>query len=720
MKTIHYFLAFLLFLSTSVFGQLDKANKKYKAYEYQMAIPLYQKHLKNNTNDEIARYRLAESYRLTNQIGLAIEEFNVLIKNENPKEKYFLKLIEQLRIDNQINQAKNIAKQAQSNFGSDNYTLLINSLNRYEEFSKPKEDYNVNPVFEMLNESVFAPTSYKNNRWIVTKESSKANQNTWTGRYSTNLFDGEPGNVKFDNFATNIMSKQNDGVATFTSNFTEMYFNSVYDKGVKEEEFQTKKLKIVHAKLIEDKWVKSEEFKWNDPNYNTAHPNLTSDGKVLFFSSDRMGGKGGMDIYYCKWENNNWSQPINLENVNTKGNDIFPVFNENELYFSSNGIEGLGGLDLFKSEYKNGNYGKPINLHAPFNSTYDDFHILKSSSKIFYVSTNRLENHALDNIIAITQKEKAPETIEQKPVLAKQTTIQIKIEDKYTKTPLPYVKVQFKNSKNETVYKGITDPNGLISVDHLPAENYQIMGELNDVSTTIAKINKDEFSAELISKTITHNDPRFTLAGSVINAENHDPIQGVSVFRDNISLNLKSDNETLKDGSFFFQLEQNSDYKISAEKEGWISSKVAYETTKGLDRTKQLYVKLELDLQKPKANAIITLENIFYDLNKCDIKPKSAEELNRLIKLMNDYPKMTVQLSSHTDSRGSDPYNLKLSQCRADAAVEYLVSKGINKSRLVAKGFGETQLTNACSNGVKCSDADHQANRRTEFKILNM
>lgn len=435
MKTINYILILvLLSINYTVYGQIDKANKKYKAYEYQMAIPLYQKHLKNNTDDEKARYRLAESFRLTNQISLAIEQYQVLTDLENPKEKYYLKLIDQLRIFNKIDLAKKMAKQAQSRFGSENYTLLINALNRYDEFSKPKGDYKVNPVYTNLNESVFAPVVYKENDWIVTKESNKTNQNAWTGRYSTNLFQVKTTESQFSGFAPKIMSKQNDGVVTFNSAFTEMYFNSVYNQGVKEEEFKTKKLKIIYSKLVDGNWVNSKTFKWNDPNYNTAHPNLSSDGKTLYFSSDRMGGKGGMDIYFCKWENDEWSQPVNLEHVNTKGNDIFPVLKGNNLYFSSNGIEGLGGLDLFKSEYKNGKYSAPINLHAPFNSTYDDFHILESNSNSFFVSTNRLENHALDNIIAITKKELKPDPIIEKPALAAQTVINIKVLDKYTDT----------------------------------------------------------------------------------------------------------------------------------------------------------------------------------------------------------------------------------------------------------------------------------------------
>ena len=123
-------------------------------------------------------------------------------------------------------------------------------------------------------------------------------------------------------------------------------------------------------------------------------------------------------------------------------------------------------------------------------------------------------------------------------------------------------------------------------------------------------------------------------------------------------------------------------------------------------------------MQQPTKNPI-RLDKILYDYDKCDIKSRAAGELDRLVKLMNDYPDMIIELSSHTDSRGSDAYNLKLSQCRADAAVAYIIGKGIVKSRIIAVGYGETRLLNGCSNGVICTEAQHQENRRTEFKIVS-
>jgi outer membrane protein OmpA-like peptidoglycan-associated protein len=208
------------------------------------------------------------------------------------------------------------------------------------------------------------------------------------------------------------------------------------------------------------------------------------------------------------------------------------------------------------------------------------------------------------------------------------------------------------------------------------------------------------------------------LSGIATNATNEQPVSGVTVTCENTAQNKTNSKVTGEDGKFFFQLEQASDFKVMGERQGWLSSEAVYETTKGLDRSKDLYVKIKLSMQQPATEEVIRLNKIYYDYDKCDIKPRAAGELDRLIKLMNDYPDMVIELSSHTDSRGTKEYNQKLSQCRADAAVAYILGKGILKNRIIAVGYGESRLVNGCSDGVICTEQQHQENRRTEFKIV--
>lgn len=114
----------------------------------------------------------------------------------------------------------------------------------------------------------------------------------------------------------------------------------------------------------------------------------------------------------------------------------------------------------------------------------------------------------------------------------------------------------------------------------------------------------------------------------------------------------------------------------------------------------------------------LRLENLYYDLDKYNIRPDAARVLDKLVVILKKHPSMEIELSSHTDSRASDAYNMELSIKRAMSAVDYLESKGIDAYRVKANGYGETRLTNGCKNGVPCTEAQHQANRRTEVKIL--
>lgn len=125
-----------------------------------------------------------------------------------------------------------------------------------------------------------------------------------------------------------------------------------------------------------------------------------------------------------------------------------------------------------------------------------------------------------------------------------------------------------------------------------------------------------------------------------------------------------------------------------------------------------------VELEKIEVNKSIVVENIYYDLGSAKIREDAAKELDKVVALLKDNPRIVLELGSHTDSRGKDEFNMKLSQRRAKSAVEYIVSKGVDASQITAKGYGETNLVNKCKNGVDCSERRHQKNRRTEIKVL--
>lgn len=164
----------------------------------------------------------------------------------------------------------------------------------------------------------------------------------------------------------------------------------------------------------------------------------------------------------------------------------------------------------------------------------------------------------------------------------------------------------------------------------------------------------------------------------------------------------------------------DKDYILKVEKEGFLSDKDMYNIAARIDDNSPIETEvfLKKEFKKVKENLIINLNPIYFAFDKWNILPEAALELDKVVDVMNKYPNITIEAGSHTDSRANNDYNDRLSQKRAQSTLDYIVSKGISKDRITAKGYGETQLVNQCSDGVPCSKADHQLNRRTEFKVI--
>jgi len=170
------------------------------------------------------------------------------------------------------------------------------------------------------------------------------------------------------------------------------------------------------------------------------------------------------------------------------------------------------------------------------------------------------------------------------------------------------------------------------------------------------------------------------------------------------------------EGTFEFVLDRDRAYTVLGQKEGYHADSAKVNTA-GITESDTLEVALLLE-PVFRVGDTFELENIYYDFDKHNIRPDAAAILDELVRTMRDNPTLKIELSSHTDSRGTHAYNEALSQRRAQSAVDYLVSRGIARDRMVAKGYGETRLVNRCADGVPCSRDEHQANRRTEVTVL--
>lgn len=208
-------------------------------------------------------------------------------------------------------------------------------------------------------------------------------------------------------------------------------------------------------------------------------------------------------------------------------------------------------------------------------------------------------------------------------------------------------------------------------------------------------------------------EPLFYLEGIVMDeADRYLPNVEVTL----VDLETGDDNSTLTgpDGKFIFQLKPNTDYNVRSSKEDMLTSSQNL-STKGLTRSDTLHTALHM--KGVRVGESIAINNIYYDYDEWDIRPDAAVELDKLARIFIENPSMSFELGSHTDSRGGDIYNLVLSDARANSAVNYLIQRGVDPDRIAAKGYGEELLVNDCGNGVKCTEEEHQANRRTEFKV---
>lgn len=175
-----------------------------------------------------------------------------------------------------------------------------------------------------------------------------------------------------------------------------------------------------------------------------------------------------------------------------------------------------------------------------------------------------------------------------------------------------------------------------------------------------------------------------------------------------------------KYASFSFKVDCESDYKVTGSKQNYNVDEEEFTTSNKANLELAIILTLgSSDFVNVRGKMMVNINPIYFDLDKAIIRPDAAIELEKVVKVMLKYPGIQISLGSHTDSRASDKYNWDLSNRRAKSSLEWIIAKGIDSSRITGKGYGETELVNKCSNDVKCTEAEHQLNRRTEFVILN-
>ena len=298
--------------------------------------------------------------------------------------------------------------------------------------------------------------------------------------------------------------------------------------------------------------------------------------------------------------------------------------------------------------------------------------------------------------------------------------LSITAKDKFSNEILPDTDIILVNSSGQTVSSGKTNGYGVVIFDNVKPDTYSIKGKLYKVNLQDGTVDKSEFencskNNGIIEKEILYADEDFVLKGSVLECNSTKSIEGANINLKGKTVQTQDNTISDKDGKYLFHVNQKTDYILKGNKDGYFSNEVEL-TTNDYNRSKSLFIDFKMCID-PCGKAI-RLNNIIFNLAKWDILPASEADLNYVVKLLQQNPKIKVELSSHTDSRASKPYNQTLSQKRAQSSVNYIVGKGIAADRIIARGAGETELLNKCADGIPCTEAEHTINRRTEFKVI--
>jgi outer membrane protein OmpA-like peptidoglycan-associated protein len=463
---------------------------------------------------------------------------------------------------------------------------------------------------------------------------------------------------------------------------------------------------------------------FNDDNYQTGHPSLNKEENKLYFTSDMPNGYGQTDIYVVdvevdvKRDTIIYGEPQNLGgSINTSGKEMFPYISDsNKLYFSTDGhLTGYGRLDIYVSDLNKDVLIEPKNLGRPINSNKDDFAFAyQSGKKTGHFSSNRDGGKGDEDIYYF--EDKIPE--QEEPLACAQIAKGV-VRDKVSGALLPEALVTLykDGEKIESVIVG-NDAKFEFPVDC--EANYKVVGEKATYNIDDKEfITSNEADLEL-GLTLSLDTGCMQVAKGVVRDKQSGALLPKAV------VTLYKDGEKIEsvivgnDARFEFPVNCESNYKVVGEKRTYSPDNEKFITSNELNLELDLSLNLEDDFNLVGDKLLIKINPIYFDLDKSFIRPDAAIELNKVIQVMRKYPNLVIEGGSHTDARGSKKYNEALSARRAKSTVAYIVSNGgIDPSRIFSRGYGEYQPVNRCVDYTRCSEYEHQLNRRTEFVIMN-
>ena len=579
-------------------------------------------------------------------------------------------------------------------------SFLCTALLAQEKLSRFNDIYLKNLSIEELPAnselSDFGPSLINGSLYLTSNNESKSLEQKYKNKVFYDLFSvdiDESGNViSSRKLLSELVSEFHVGPSAYNKATKELFFtrsNADNPSVTPFKPFQTKKLnlELMVAKKVGDKWAITHEFQHNNNEYSVGHPAFTPSGDTLIFVSDMPGGYGETDLYMCTRLADGWSLPKNLgSRINTPGKEFTPfVTSDGILIYATDGLEDNSGLNLYFTVLSDEGAPSIVKFPAPINSANDDFGMVVSDNHRYGYFTSDRPGTGSDDIYKIDFG-------------LELLALKGKVINAFTKKPIDKALVTF--APPVVIPKNVyTDINGDFKVD-VPSD------DLKDITGSKAGFKPNTITYNGEPNVLIELMPEVILELSVRDAETKDYLTDVNI-------DFNNDEQFLSGptGITTRPIDGNTIYYIRGTHPDYLdnSLSIGAEGEPGL-------IKATLWMYKGVLGKTFVLENIYYDFDKWDILPQSATELDKLVRIMNENPGLKVELGSHTDSRGTDEYNVWLAQKRSNSAVNYIKSQGISSGRITAQGYGENQPYIANPK----NEVEHRLNRRTTFTIMEM
>jgi outer membrane protein OmpA-like peptidoglycan-associated protein/tetratricopeptide (TPR) repeat protein len=737
------FVLILLAASGMTFSQtaLKKlADTSFEKQDYQTAAASYERLVQKGDSSVEVLFKLGDAYYYNSNYVKANNWYvKSYAKNKQLTANQFHRFIQTL---------KSVGNKEESNRVMDAFTQAFPQDIRVKN-NVTSEKYFQNPLQVSIKNlainsaySDYGASIYKDSLVFSSARPALVSSTDYyrTEQPFTNLFVA----IKTDSTYNNVSllkkevtySAFHEATPVFTKDGKTMY----YTKNELKDNKSTKALdglyKLYKAVFENGKWVdKGMLAIAGSEGARIAHPTLSLDEKTLYFAAEMKQGFGQSDIYSIALNSDgSVGLPINLgAKINSEGRESYPFISENNLLiFASDGHPGFGGFDLMALDLTD-ETAPIINLGATINSTEDDFNFVqKAGTNEGVFSSNRIGGKGDDDLYSFVVTKPIEIDV---PVYLTGT-----VKDSSTQEILPNTAIEILDENGNIVAAFKSDETGSFKLEVEKNKNYVITYKnegYNSVQQTVSIPLKakgtiqtlailakpapvvEEFIGFGLSCYVT--EAKTNLALDSVEITLVDPLTKIEFIK-----RFTESNGTITEILTNAHLNDTLAYTITLKKKGYFTKVVDF--TKQLTKPGIIGVHEELDLTLTKIEEgmdlakVFKINPIYFDVNKFNIRPDAAIELDKIIAIMNENPTLVVELGSHTDCRAPIAYNERLSDRRAKASAAYIKLKIKNTARIYGKGYGESQLITdcPCEGDVKstCSDEEHQLNRRTEFKII--